>query len=557
MMWRNGIEPRYGVRSLQTVFENTADQTLFERGVVQKVHPYQPYGLNPGGLAFLISGTLFFGAISGGWMFVTKLFEGLRSDLTLGWGVQGFEWLIMQNGVDLPVIWDGNDPAFQSQPDKQEMPIGSMMLMIHHQIAVVSADGTDKIAVSDRWRQTDSDNLWKFTNTPTWASAGVFGLHVTMGKIMNLVAIPQIKNTPNGQGDMLIMGTQGAQTLNLQVPLEERINSQIQDTAMVGQGSASYLGAMPFRSGVWYISNDGLHEFRHGQNDFYRSDADIHESADIQYYWEQSNATLRPVQPIGQHDNRILIGLYPTIETNDYGFHRFHRAWASIDLSEQWRNGVKLPKRWDGLQCGIRPIEWSTLLINRINRTYCTSFDADGKNRVYEFTKHLPYDLQDGKPKAIISFFDTPPLKGQEKDQFAVKLPAKLRIDYEDADGQVEMEVDVRGEGESCWHHWGDVCARPSSDVCEAPCTVVPRHRGTKVISDPSSKPCFKPPPSTLRTRVRMTGRAKIRWLLAGMSISDKGMGFSPEHFESSCGSCTDAPKSSGDCCESLEIYSN
>ena len=556
MQFRTGIEPRAGLRGMNLFFEDEADRELFEHGVLQKVQPYQPYGLNPGGLAFLISGTLFFGAVSGSWLYVKKLFEGLRPDLTLAWGVQGFEWLIMQNGVDLPVIWDGRHAAFQSRPDKQEMPVGAMMCFIHHSIAVVSSDGTDKIAVSDRWRQTESDNVYKFTDTPTWASAGVFGLHISMGRIMNLMAIPQVKNTPNGDGDLLIMGSNGMQTLNLQVPVAERLNAQIQDTALVGQGSASYLGALPYRSGVWYIGHDGLQEFKRTQANFSRSDADIHESSDIQFYWDQSDSNLRPVQPIGQCDNRILLGLYPGMERNDYGFHRFHDAWASVDLSEKWRDGVRLPKRHDGLQCGIRPVEWSSLIINRVHRTYCTSWDGDGKNRVYEVTNHQTFDTIEGIPKTIVSFFDTPPLTGPKKAELVVKRPTHLRLDYEDASGNVILNAQVRGENETCWHDWGEACAKPSAD-CSTPCELAPPHRGTKVIGDPISKPCFDPPPNSLRARILIEGRARVRWVLAGMAISDGPSidGFPAELFSKSCGSCEEGSGPAFNCCEDLNLY--
>ncbi len=555
MSFRDGITPRHGVANLQTVFEDEADRELFEHGVIQRVHPYQPYGLNPGGLVFLISGTVFFGSISGRWLYVRKLFTGLRTDLTLGWMVQGFEWMIIQNGVDNPVIWDGYNTAFQSDPTKGQMPVGSMMAFIHHQIAVASADGTDKIAVSDRWRQTESSNLWTFTDTPTWADGGVFGLHHNMGKLMAMVPLPQIKQTPNGQGDLLLLGSNGAQTLNLQVPLSERIDSQIQDTAMVGQGAASYVGALPYRSGVWYISHDGLHEFRHTQQDFYRSDADTHESGDVQYYWDNSDSNQRPIQPLGQVDNCILMGVYPKLEQNDYGFHRCHQAWAVVDLAERWRNEVRLPKRWNGIHTGIRPVEWNSLLVNRISRTYCTSWDADGKNRVYEMTNHLPYDLIEGKPKAILSFFDTPLLSGLPKHTMVVKRPSKMKVDYDDAVGQASIEVDVRGETESCWHRWGATCSSPSSDACSTPCSISPKHQGSKVLSDPTSRPCFQPPPTSLRARVRISGMLRIRDLIFGLEMAGGSAdGFSHEIFADSCGSCTDSKAYAG-CCEQIELY--
>jgi len=555
MNFREGMSPRHGVAHMQPVFEDEADREIFEHGVLQRVHPYQPYGLNPGGVAFLISGTLFFGSISGKWLYVQKLFTGLRPDLSLGWMVQGFEWLVVQNGIDNPVIWNGYDPAFQSNPEAQEMPVGSMMAFIHHQIAVASADGTDKIAVSDRWRQTESDNVWKFTNTPTWADGGVFGLHHNMGKLTAMVPFPQIKQTPNGQGDLLLLGSNGAQTLNLQVPLEERIDSQIQDTAMVGQGAASYVGILPYRSGVWYVSHDGLHEFRQTQGDFYRSAADTHESGDVQFYWDNSNSLQRPTQPLGQHDNQIFMGVYPTTAQNDYGTHRYCQAWAVADLSERWRNEVRLPKRWNGIHSGIRPVEWINLMVNRVNRTYCMSWDADGKNRLYEVTDHLNYDVIEGKAKPIVSYFDTPVLYGLPKHAMAVKRPSKLKVEYDEAVGQVSLNVRIRGETENCWFNWGSRCSSPSSDACSTPCEVVPKHQGSRALGDPEEDLCFNSPPLSLRARIGMTGRARVRNLIFGFEMAGgQADGFTHEVFLDSCGSCADS-KAAVSCCEKLELY--
>jgi hypothetical protein len=270
-------------------------------------------------------------------------------------------------------------------------------------IAVGSADGSDKVAISDRWRQTQSENVWKFSQTPTWDNAGVFGTHADMGKLMSLIPFPQIKNTPNGQGELILMGTNGAQSLNLQLPRDQWIDSQIQDTVLTGVGAASYLGTIS-RTSIWFIGQSGLFEFKRIQSNIVRNEALTSESADIQYYWDQSNSNMRLTQPLGYHDNKLLMGLYPQTETSSYGLHRFHKAWASYDLSERWRNGERLPRAWFGIQCAIRPIEWACLLVNRVERTYAISRDVDGKNRIYEQTNHLPYDVKDGKPKRSFRF---------------------------------------------------------------------------------------------------------------------------------------------------------
>jgi len=546
MEFRDGIKPRYGLAHMQTVFEDEADRELFENGVVQKLHPYQPYEERPGGLIVMISGTIFVCYVSGFWLYVKKIFSGLRDDLQIGWAVNAFEWLVVQNGYDKPVIWDGRNPAFQAKPEEGDIPVGGPMCFIHHMIAVGSADGSDKVAISDRWRQTQSDNVWKFSQTPTWDNAGVFGTHADMGKLMSLIPFPQIKNTPNGQGELILMGTNGAQSLNLQLPRDQWIDSQIQDTVLTGVGAASYLGTMS-RTSIWFIGQSGLFEFKRIQSNIVRNEALTSESADIQYYWDQSNSNMRLTQPLGYHDNKLLMGLYPQTETSAYGLHRFHKAWASYDLSERWRNGERLPRAWFGIQCAIRPIEWACLLVNRVERTYAISRDVDGKNRIYEQTNHLPYDVKDGKPKTIVSFFDTPPLAGDPKLGLIIKTPDRLRADFDRANGKVEFEVEYRTEESRVWYPWG----HDTLEIDNTKCDPLPPYAGTATVPEPEP-PCVEVPPTSYRARIRMKGRAEITRVLGALTTTQiAGEGFPPE-IMSRCGDTNMVPEGA---CEKTEIY--
>lgn len=543
MEFRDSVRPRWGVWNMETVFADEADRDLFENGVIQKFHAYQPYERRPGALVLVISGTVFLCRLAGMRLYVSKLFTGLRADATIAWACNAFEWLVIQNGFDAPVIWDGRNAAFQSDPTKQEMPIGGPMCFIHHSIAVASADGTDKIAVSDRWRATESDNVWRFTNTQTWDDAGVFGLHVDMGKIMALVPMPQIKNTPNGQGELIILGTRGAQSLNLQAPRADWIDSQIQDTVMTGVGLASYLGALS-RTSIWFIGHRGLYEFKRIQSNIVRNEALTPESADIDFYWQQSNSNLRITQPLGYHDDRILLGLYPEVVENSYGAQRCCRAWASYDLTERWRNGNRLPKAWHGLQCGIRPIEWANLLVNRTERTYAVSRDVDGKNRVYEMTNHAPYDVIEGRPRTIVSFFDTPPLAGRPEQALYLKKPDKLRVDFDNARTAVQIDVDHRAEQSRSWAAWGTgSVALPEVTDCAAP---HPPFSGTVAVTNPEPS-CSRSPAMAARARIRMHGHAEVTSLLSMLTNVSTSDGFPAE--------VTQCQQTADSNCEKLELY--
>jgi hypothetical protein len=54
-----------------------------------------------------------------------------------------------------------------------------------------------------------------------------------------------------------------------------------------------------------------------------------------------------------------------------------------------------------------------------------------------------------------------------------------------------------------------------------------------------------------------MTGRGRIQNMIFGLEVSKDvaADGFSPEIFLDSCGSCTDAPRASAQCCEELGLY--
>lgn len=555
MDFRNGNEPRHGNFHMDTTFENDADKEIFENGNVQKVAAYGAYGNRPASLIYLIAGYVFSAAISGKSLMVKRLWSGLRPDVMLGWMCQGFEWFVIQNGSDKPIIWNGGVAAVQSDSNNAEMPIGGPMAFIHHSIAVCSTDGKDKIAISDRWTQMHSDNVWKFTDTPTWDNAGVFGLHANFGKIVALTVIPQIKQTPNGQGDLLICGTNGGQTLNLQMARADFLDGQIQDTALIGSGFASYLGVMPVNSSIYYVSQNGLEEVLRRRAEFQRSDAEAIESSDIELYWNQANPNLRSFTALGHHDNKIFMGALPeTSPSTKWGMHRYNKAWLTLDVSERYRSGQRIPRAWYGLQCGLRPIEWvNDVLVNRVHRTYVISHDHDGINRTYEVTKHLANDVVNGQAVPIKSFFVSPTLGNRKRDTLLVKQPIAARVDFQDVQGNISVGMEWRAEHSMCWKDWNakPVTASPSEDLnkLQLPAT----YGGSAVFGDPQVGACDVPPPTEFRVKVSMTGHANVRNVFVKIKESSSPEDGLRDIFAAGCAG-TIKPST---CQDDFEIYHN
>lgn len=556
MDFRDGNAPRKGLVHMNTVFEDEKDREIFEKGNVQRFHHYASYGSRPAALMFLTAGCVFAGFISGQTLFIRKLRSGLRPDVMLGWMCQGFEWFVIQNGKDKPIIWDGYN-AVQSKPDESEMPIGGAMAFIHHMIAVCSTDGNDKIALSDRWAQTKSDNVWKFKDTPTWDNAGVFGLHANFGKIMNLMVVPQIKQTPNGQGDLLIGGTNGGQTLNVQVARADFLDSQIQDTALVGSGFASYVGVQPINSSIYFVGQSGLEEVLRRRGDFTSTDADTPESGDVDLYWKMSNPGLRAFTPLGHHDNRLFMGTLPeTALSSDWGTHRFFNAWLTLDVADRYRSGQKIPRAWYGLQCGIRPIEWaSNVVVNREHRTFVLSHDIDGINRVYEHTTNAPDDVVGGIAKKVKAFFVSPALGARKNEVLRVKRPLAARLDMVDIDGNASVSLEHRGVNSMCWNQWSKIPQefKPGEEITEF--KLPGMYGGSAVFSNPTESSCSEPPDSQIRIKVNIEGQATVQKVYVKLNESDSPEAGLRDIFFTKTSAKSDNRTPS--CQEDFEIYHN
>lgn len=553
MDFRRGNEPRNALVEMRRVYEDAAkDKETFEKGNVQKVMGYNGYSSRPTMKIYLIAGVLFKVLISGHTHYISRLYDGLRPDVMIGWMCQGFEWLVVQNGSDKAVIWDGINPAFQADPEKAEMPIGGPMAFTHQCFAVVSQDGKDKIAVGDRWQQANSRKVVQFTDVSSWAGGGIFGLHADLGHIMALGIVPQIKLTPDGQGDLFIGGTNGAQTLNLQAARATWQDSQIQDIALKGSGIASYHGYLNVNSSMYFIGEKGLKEVLRTRTEFTQGDTENIESGDVELYWRRSNPNLRSIIPLGHHDNRVFMGVLPTKEkSTSWGMHHYCEGWTTLDVSDRYRGGQRLPRAWNGLQCGVRPIEWvSDLVVNRVHRSYVVSHDADGINRTYEVTSHGVNDQVNGTAVPIKSYFISPILG--TKGELKVKQPVAVRVDCQNINGHAAIGWEWMSAGNRC-HVQGskeDEVMRCAEDISKF--QMPGGYADSVVFSDPVGEYCTDPAPTKVRLKINMTGRADACYVYVKFKESVVVEENLRAIFYSKC---SDDPVRTATCQEDFELY--
>jgi hypothetical protein len=417
-------------------------------------------------------------------------------------------------------------------------------------------DNQDKIAVSDLWTSRQTDAITFFNEGTVWANAGVFGLMAQYGHIVGLSVVPRQKLTPSGQGELLVLASNGGQTLNLQGLRETWIDSPIVDTAAIGGGGAAIHGFITHNARLWYVAHDGIRVWNAAGTDATTGNRDTLISGDIDYYWRQSDANNRNCLCAGGHDSKLFFGLYPVIEsTSDWGRRKYCEAWVTLDTMFRSRNGQQLPLAWDGLQSGIRPIQYvSFLRVRDVNRSYVVSYDTDGQNRVYEITNFLRDDVVDGTARKVMWSVDFP-LLGNDKrggGYLRPRKPSNLRVDYTNADGDVQITAQYRSPDSFCLEPWGTIKAcSPAMETC----LTRRMHRGRQNFTTP-------PPPTNCdmtsgqyRVRLDGTGSVEVSNLIGALQPLPTGEIFM--RSESACGSCGDTPRSKGTlCCEVQDLYS-
>lgn len=554
---RNGMHPRFGLYHQEVIYgDPDNDKYIFEEGNIQGFWKYQSNSFRPSGLIYLIAGVVFFGAIAGHRLFVRRLIDGLNPTVIHSWSCQAFNWFLIQNGVDNCVIWDGfSDVAFQADPSKSEMPVGGPMEFIHHRVVVASTDGQDKIAVSDLWRADKTNAIYMFTESPVWANAGVFGLHANYGRLVGFAVIPRDKRTANGQGELLIIGSNGAQTLNIQQPRGNWIDSQIQDTANMGFGAASLYGFTVHDAKLFYVAADGIRQWSPTGIDGLTGQRDVLISNDVEAYWMRSDANQRNLLQVGVHDSRLFFGVYPElVKSKEWGKHRVTNAWLTLDTMRRSRNGETIPLSWYGINCGIRPVQYvSNLRVRDVHRSYVASHDVDGKNRTFEITNYLRDDIIEGRARKIRWHIDTPLIGTDARGgkHLVPKKPSNLRLDYTEADGDVEVTARYRSEDSFCLKEWGDMkaCQPVNTEICVSR----PLHRGRRNFESPKEDVCGM---TSSQYRVRLEGKGHLRVvnLIGGLLPVPNAQIFSRE--EMACGSCDSTGASSdSQCCETTELY--
>lgn len=442
-------------RGLNLFFDNEEEKELFLYGNVQGMIPYRKN--RPGrfnGFVLSVGGTIFFLRLVNENCFATVIFRGNDRKVMHAFMVQMEEWVYIQDGVNLPVFWDGlivSTARRSKGPDGKEMPIGTIMCEAHGRLFV--SNQYNQIAASDvMFGQgfTDTKNVQRFTENRYWQEGGYFTVPTALGPIGGMIVMPAYGANLRGMGELLAFGSMGAMSFDVSIPRLAWKDAQIQKTAMAGRGCMAPASLIAVNGDVWYRSEDGWASYTNDRIDLSRKTPFRKFTREVNNWLDDDSDHLIRYACHIFHDNRILGTVSPFLslprDTEKFGSHRYFRGMIALDLDQASGLVGGEAMNFDGLWTGIRP----TVMVKFGQRAFAMSYDADGVNRLYEITRRQGYD--NGKRK-IRSFYVTRRFAGRPSgsSEFQIKRLECGEIWLSEVVGRTKCSIDYRPNNSPCW----------------------------------------------------------------------------------------------------------
>lgn len=451
---------RPSIQNITLTFESAEQQAFFEAANGQGATFYNTYPsyITPRLVASL-GGRIYTIEIQGRNGYVRQLFDGNSRQFMHAWFAQGFQWLVIQDGISPPVLWDGENPARRSDLIKNEVPIGSVMAFIYGRFVVASADGKNSLYVGDIAygdTVTNPNNILNFTERTYWAEGGNFDTPTFLGNIMGMYVMPFIDTAGAAQNELVIGCQGGFASLDISGPRTTWLDNQVMRVALIGSGLASSHGYSGLNGDMFYRSLDGVSSYRNARVEFAQRWNQTPISREVNYWLQPDRKDLLEFVPQVSWQNMVFTGCSPLWEqpnTQDFGYHRYCRGMVILDADSMSTTGRDGAPVWHGMWSGVRPWAFAKGIIQNQERCFVFSFDRDGRNRLYEMTLTLDNDVFETQPKKVTSFYLTGEFGTVEArtNAFAPKIFNGGVIEYSGLTGESHFNVQYRPDGSPCW----------------------------------------------------------------------------------------------------------
>lgn len=375
-------------------------------------------------------------------------------DRPQAWMEQAEEFLVIQNGLDAPIIFNGSmTRRSNTHGSPREVPTGTVMAYGIGRLWVAITDH-DFVAGDIDTRPTGVTSPITFTENTFINGGGAFKVQGNVGVIRAMKFISSL-NTSLGQGPMMVLTDNAIFSVDAPVTREawQNVTNPIQTVSLINNGATSHSSVVLVNGDMFYRSPTGINSYIMAVREF-GTWGNVPVSTEMDRVLPQDDLNLLRYASAILFDNRLICTAGPRpLQNNGW----YHSGMVVLDFHLISAMGHKSPPAWDGLWTGINPYQ---LLISRhgsVDRAFAFVRGVEGLE-FWEITKDSSFD-RDGL--RIESYLETAAFKG--RSEFTLKKLSALELWVDKLEGNVDFTIHYKTDGYPCWFPWKE---RPLCVVC-------------------------------------------------------------------------------------------
>lgn len=399
------------------------------------------------------------------------------SNLPQVWMTQAENYLPIQDGSSIPLIWDGASlrRAIPVSFGGNELPVGKMMEYSNGRLAVVLPDQKSFELGSLAYSITGTPaDVLDWTENLFLNGGGSFAMPSNAGFIRAMRTVA-LQDSTLGQGPLQVFGDTG--TASIDAPFDrtlwQNMDSPIQSVSLMSSGPRSQDATVPVNGDLWYRSGDGVRSFMVARRD-HGTWVNTPLSAEMSRILKRDDENLLNYASAVEFDNRLLVTVSPyraTVQTEEgrvvtvtqYGV--AHRGLGVLDFNPVGSMFDRGQPSWDGLWTGLQILQILTVNCSGIVRCFIFALNSSYEIEMWELSKSARYDnISD----AIDWTIETRAFGFKDQSEFLKQL-ARCERWFDQVSGVVTFDIDYRPDSFWGWLDLdtGSVCA--TTNLCTAP----------------------------------------------------------------------------------------
>lgn len=390
--------PRPAVARRVLSFANPDDATPFKTGLFQGMGYYDPTS-GPQVLIVSISGRHYRISPLEGYKVsnISITTDGVHFDYNSSihdrvWMVQADSYMISQNGVNAPWIFDGSS-ARRPNISKREVPTGKAMGYAFKRLWV--SRGLEYWAGDILGGPT---GVLQFTENDFLNEGGSFAVDSPHYEITAMAGIANL-NTALGTSDLAIYTPMGM-WLN-SVPQDraswKNLTNPIQRVGLLDNGAVSDRSLVSVNSDQWFRSPDGLRSGIVAVR-YFQQWGNLPQSGELSPILNLDSPDLISYGSGVLFQNRLIETVSPSTCANGV----YHRGLVVLDFDLVSRMRKQIPPAWEGVWVAGRILQIITGRFGNVNRCFFLASNCDNQIELWELgTDDKHFDNWDSTPTPI------------------------------------------------------------------------------------------------------------------------------------------------------------